>query len=435
MKRLTRIVLVLLPFLFALGAFGQCPPSGGGGFDGDLTITGSCSVSSDLLLNKKNLTISSTGSLTITGDFDNDGSGSIILDGGTLTITGAFNNNGNGTVIVQNGGTLDVGTDYYNSGNGTTNFTSGSISIGGNYVNAGNGNIDAGGIVSIGGDFTINGNGTNSVSGGLSIGGTATLGSKGVDVADGGVVQAGSIVSVGDIDIEQGGTIYVISGSITGTINNDAGNTDQDCTNNCCGALCNSIGDELSGSGQTVLPIELLYFTADATTEGIQIQWASASEINNDFYTLERSFDGEQYEIIATIDGAGNSIGKLVYNYQDSPNYQGFIFYRLTQTDFDGGFEQFQAIRFFHHQLVESGIKVYPSQVKSGDMVTLTSMGEEIRSVNLMLVMLNGNRYPQEGKRVGDRIQFITSEVPSGLYILQGYINGIAVNERLLVHN
>lgn len=425
--------LILLSSTFVSA---QCPPSGGGDFDGSITITTACTVSSSLVLKKNNITINAGGSLTITGDFDNDGNGTILLNGGTLTTTGAFSNNGNGTVTVQNGSTLDVGTDYFNSGNGTTNFNDGNISIGGDYTNNGNGNIAAGGVVSIGGDFTVDGNGTNTVSGGLSIGGTADLGSGGIDISGGGVLQAGTIVSSGPIDIGAGGTLNVTSGSITGTVNNDPSNVDQDCTNNCCGELCNPGGNDLSGAGETALPIELLYFEAKTQSRSVELIWASATEINNDFYTLERSFDGQNFEVVGTVEGAGNSSEKIDYQFADIPNYYGNIFYRLTQTDFDGAFEQFSSVRVVYEPEMRSQ-RLYPSIATAGQQIRIENFwGNEIKGIQLTLTDLNGRTtLPVENLTINHQVQFGTSNVAPGIYLLKGSINGIPVSSRLVIRN
>lgn len=431
------IVALAIFFLISYTTtFGQCPPSGGGDFDGDLTITGSCTVSSDLVLKKKNLTITSTGSLTIIGDFDNDGNGIITLDGGMLTISGAFNNNGNGVVNVQNNATLDVGTDYFNSGNGTSNFIDGTITIGENYVNDGNGNIEAGGLVTVGGDFTVNGNGVNTISGGISVGGTATLGSKGIDVGDGGVLQANVIVSDGPIDIAEGGTINVISGSITGTVNNDPGNVDQDCTNNCCGALCNDSGDDLGTEGQAVLPIELLYFKADVSNTSVLIKWATATELNNDYFTIERSTDGLSFETIATTDGAGNSTQQVNYCHSDFPDYYGLIYYRLKQTDFDGAFEQFQIIAVRFEPEGGIGSKIYPTVLKPGQEITIQNFWGVLHESNLKLTNLGGGRVDAALHiQTGSGIKLGTTGINPGVYLLSGHVNGLEIRKRVIIRD
>lgn len=90
------------------------------------------------------------------------------------------------------------------------------------------------------------------------------------------------------------------------------------------------------------LPIELLYFSGEPTAGGILLRWATAAELNNDFFTLERSLDGRSFEPMATIPGAGTTSETRNYSFYDKtlpPSIPAnVIYYRLKQTDFDGQF-------------------------------------------------------------------------------------------------
>jgi hypothetical protein len=92
-----------------------------------------------------------------------------------------------------------------------------------------------------------------------------------------------------------------------------------------------------SGNGaDNVLPITLLSFRAEAREETVFTNWITAAEINNDFFTLERSKDGNHWERVSTTDGAGDSHTELSYSSTDQRPYSGISYYRLSQTDFDG---------------------------------------------------------------------------------------------------
>ncbi len=87
-----------------------------------------------------------------------------------------------------------------------------------------------------------------------------------------------------------------------------------------------------------VLPIELVDFKALACNEmkAVCLNWITASETGNDFFTVERSLEGETWTSIATVDGAGHSISPLNYSTRDESAPPGMLYYRLRQTDFDG---------------------------------------------------------------------------------------------------
>lgn len=86
------------------------------------------------------------------------------------------------------------------------------------------------------------------------------------------------------------------------------------------------------------LPIELLSFTAVSKEKSVDTRWSTATELNNDYFTLQRSVDAKSFEDIAIIDGAGNSTNKRDYSFLDRAPLSGLSYYRLKQTDFDRQF-------------------------------------------------------------------------------------------------
>ncbi|MFP4288832.1 MAG: hypothetical protein ACLFQS_06215 [Bacteroidales bacterium] len=90
------------------------------------------------------------------------------------------------------------------------------------------------------------------------------------------------------------------------------------------------------------LPIELLYFKAKAVSGQVYLEWGTATEINNDYFTIERSMDGINWEVITFETGAGNSNHTRHYSFTDQFPVDGISYYRLKQTDYDGKFEYFQ---------------------------------------------------------------------------------------------
>lgn len=84
------------------------------------------------------------------------------------------------------------------------------------------------------------------------------------------------------------------------------------------------------------LPISLLAFMGECLNENVKIKWVTALEINNDFFNIERSADGINFNSIFRINGAGNSTKNLTYSAIDVDPRKGWAYYRLKQTDFDG---------------------------------------------------------------------------------------------------
>lgn len=109
------------------------------------------------------------------------------------------------------------------------------------------------------------------------------------------------------------------------------------------GAICDFT---IASSGCIVLPVTLSNFSLNKKDDGLVVlSWATTSEKDNDYFELERSFDGSDFRRIGRVDGAGNSLEVKNYKYNDFvKNHTGTIYYRLKQIDFDGR-ENYSVIR------------------------------------------------------------------------------------------
>jgi hypothetical protein len=96
--------------------------------------------------------------------------------------------------------------------------------------------------------------------------------------------------------------------------------------------------DDLSLISNGGLPIKIINFTADYINPSASLSWSTASEINNDYFTVERSEDGMQWSEVEIVDGAGNSSSPINYAVEDLHPFNKISYYRLKQTDFDGSF-------------------------------------------------------------------------------------------------
>jgi hypothetical protein len=96
-----------------------------------------------------------------------------------------------------------------------------------------------------------------------------------------------------------------------------------------------TLTDGASFDCSIVLPIDLVSLKASCLEQTTRVTWETASELNNDYFTLERSFNGLNFETIATVEGAGTSNELKKYFYEDNL-YPSTVYYRLKQTDFNG---------------------------------------------------------------------------------------------------
>jgi hypothetical protein len=94
----------------------------------------------------------------------------------------------------------------------------------------------------------------------------------------------------------------------------------------------------------TGLPVELIYFDGFGYQHYNSLKWSTASEYNSDYFLLERSVDGEQWDYVGTTKATGNSTQVVNYLYVDNFRFNGFVYYKLNQFDFDGNFKTYGPI-------------------------------------------------------------------------------------------
>lgn len=117
-----------------------------------------------------------------------------------------------------------------------------------------------------------------------------------------------------------------------------------------------------AGNSDNPLPISLLSFhVKQQNNVEVLIEWATASEINNDFFTLERSKDGISWDVLTFVNGSGTISQSKYYSATDTDPYSGTSYYRLKQTDFDGTFEYFSPVSIHIERNTEERFTLYPN--------------------------------------------------------------------------
>ena len=89
------------------------------------------------------------------------------------------------------------------------------------------------------------------------------------------------------------------------------------------------------------LPVTLIDFNATSTDEkSVMLTWKTASEVMNNYFTVEHSSDGKEFDPLAKFAGAGTTSAMNEYRFSDENAFSGMNYYRLSQTDFDGKTQQ-----------------------------------------------------------------------------------------------
>lgn len=373
---------------------------------GSVTVGTNSSIHTAGSLTTTGGTIGGNTSLSIGKDFTN---GSTLVVSDALDIPGNFTNNG--TVTIQDV-TFVVGTFSDDSNN--------NLVSGGNIVNNGTININTSSTAVANGDFGY------MVSNNLTNEGTINLNSGYIkadnDVSlnegsylnfksgDSGVLVYGDMAQRGgvfeddaDIKLSNNATgIIVVAGTYTdesnGTFDHHPWGHDSDGENKMwvdddfslaaniydyqgIGSLIivrndadmwrkNGVfRDEVETLTQKILetlPIELVYFRAQQDDGNVEFAWQTASELNNDYFTIEYSFNAVDFEELAIVAGAGTTTEEQNYQYTElSAKHNGTVYYRLKQTDYDGeySYSNTVAVKFGERQAYDSQVNftVYPN--------------------------------------------------------------------------
>jgi len=187
-----------------------------------------------------------------------------------------------------------------------------------------------------------------------------------------------------------------------------------------------------------VLPIELVNFTGVQQSSSVELKWTTASEVNNDHFTIERTTDGVIYKNIATVKGAGNSDVALNYNATDNDPVSGIAYYRLTQTDYDGKVHTFAPVAV-SYVLKEADAfdvqNIYPTVFTNT--VTVNIACDNAVDVNADIISMNGSVMSAEiihCKQGNTQYDFNPGTLSSGLYmlVLSDPISGHVVSKRIV---
>ncbi|MFT7099725.1 MAG: hypothetical protein ACJA19_000224 [Bacteroidia bacterium] len=159
------------------------------------------------------------------------------------------------------------------------------------------------------------------------------------------------------------------------------------------------------------LPVRLLSFTAEINNGHVQLNWVTASEINNDYFTIQHSTDGVIFTSVNKIRGAGNSMHTLNYSSIHHPTIDGISYYRLKQTDYDGqtSYSKIVAVDFNTSDFI---IAIYPNPF-SKEITFRTNMNLK----NANLIVYNSHKMVRQIENMtGTIFTFKRGNLPNGLY-------------------
>ncbi|MFN3916588.1 MAG: T9SS type A sorting domain-containing protein [Flavobacteriales bacterium] len=223
-----------------------------------------------------------------------------------------------------------------------------------------------------------------------------------------------------------GSSILINSGGSiqTGNYNGNSENI-QICNSTVWQASSGQVtGPSSFGSG---LPVELIYFKAEAKGNIIKINWATASEINNERFEIEKSKNGVTWEVAEKKPGLGSSSSVVYYTLNDNNPYYGLSYYRLKQVDYDGSYSYSQIVAV--EVKISIDFSVYPNPAK--DELYIQFSNQDFSESELRIFSTDG-KLVDSVLLTGYKTLYNTSALPSGSYYLSVVSRYEAVTHKLI---
>ena len=229
-----------------------------------------------------------------------------------------------------------------------------------------------------------------------------------------------------------------VTTSVVGGAPGSNTNVSFDCGVATWGATVGSAGGVLTGlaSGATVflnindcgtaLPIELASFRADVVEEKVTINWTTASEINNDYFSIERSENGHEFTEVLHVSGAGNSTENLHYSAIDEHPVFGTSYYRLKQTDYDGRSTNSQIASIKIEKAPQ--LNIYPNPADN----YFTVSYEGVRNFNIIMTSITGNIFYERKNLVGET-KINAQDFPKGIYYVKAYSGNTMFVKKIVI--
>ena len=189
-------------------------------------------------------------------------------------------------------------------------------------------------------------------------------------------------------------------------------------------------------SDTTIVPVELVSFSASIVAKTVTLSWSTATELNNYGFEIQRSSEGTEFYSVGFVNGYGTTTKQQNYSYSDKNVEDGKYWYRLKQVDYNGSYEYSGVVelefRTFDSYLLEQN---YPNPFNP---TTTIGFGVQEKS-NVKITILNGigeevavvlNKEIEAGYHA---VEFNSSNLPSGVYFYQLKTGSFVETKKMLL--
>lgn len=186
--------------------------------------------------------------------------------------------------------------------------------------------------------------------------------------------------------------------------------------------------------GGTTLPVQLISFEAEVNENVIDLKWITSTEINNDYFTIEKSSNIKIWEEVLSTSGAGNSNTILEYTETDLNPLSGISYYRLKQNDYNGVLTYYDIVPIEYRDN-STNLNVYPNPISKGETINVKGIDEN--ELFVVLQDVNGKKFFSKlivNYKDGELVKIpIDSDIPSGIYVISASCGNQKCSKKLVI--
>ena len=182
------------------------------------------------------------------------------------------------------------------------------------------------------------------------------------------------------------------------------------------------------------LPVELISFNGSCNNGGVDLTWQTASEYNSSYFDIEQSRDGNHWDVIYSIDAAGQSSELIEYKYTDEHAQGQYNYYRLTQVDIDGTSKTYNAINVSCSQNHPFVLSTYPNP-SSNEFSIYVNSPKEYKNSFLRIYNFMGSIVLRKEIEIAEGINifYLNEKIKSGLYSVEIEMNKNHISKKHII--
>lgn len=185
------------------------------------------------------------------------------------------------------------------------------------------------------------------------------------------------------------------------------------------------------------LPVELLNFDVNLNQSAVDITWSTSTEINNDYFIIERADASLSWKELATVKGAGSSNKLLQYSEKDRNPLSGISYYRLKQVDFDGQYKYSDVVSVINSEIESNeDVFLYPNPSSTGSVFVRIPYAYSDVNTTVSFYNLSGVKVWQS--QLGTNATLFELEygnLPMGIYIVEFQSEILYDTKKLVIKN